>query len=175
MSTVQRPTVHRVNSGDDPPRAKDLEVLAKWMDSVFEIPGTGIRFGMDALIGLVPGLGDTMTSIVSLYILQAASRHGVPRATLMRMSANIAADYAVGIVPVVGDVFDVYWKSNRKNVELLQQHITATPAESHKLRRGDRLFVAGLIAGLIALLVGTITISYFVIAGVVGLVGKMFA
>lgn len=175
MSTVQRPVVHRVNPGDEPRRAKDLELLANWMDSVFEIPGTGIRFGMDALIGLVPGLGDTMTSIISLYILQAASRHGVPRATLMRMAANIAADYAVGTVPVVGDVFDVYWKSNKKNVELLQRHITATPVEGHKLHRGDRLFVAGLIAGLVTLLVGTITISYFVITGVVGLLGRMFS
>jgi hypothetical protein len=174
MSTVQRPTVHRFNPGDEPPRAKDLEVLANWMDSVFEIPGTGIRFGMDALIGLVPGFGDTVTSIISLYILQAASRHGVPRATLARMAANIAADYAVGAVPVVGDVFDVYWKSNRKNVELLQRHITATPVEERKIRRGDRLFVAGLIAGLVALLVGAITISYFVIAGVVSLLGRAF-
>lgn len=174
MSTVQRPAVHRVDSEGVPPRTKDLEILANLMDSVFEIPGTGIRFGMDALIGLVPGFGDTVTSIVSLYILQAASRHGVPRVTLMRMAANIAADYTVGTVPVVGDVFDVYWKSNRKNVELLQRHIEATPVEGRKLRRGDRLFVAGLIAGLVALLVGTITISYFVISGIVGLLGRAF-
>jgi hypothetical protein len=175
MPAVQRPAVHRIDSERVPLGTKDLELLANLMDSVFVIPGTGIRFGMDALIGVVPWLGDTVTSVISLYILQAASRHGVPRATLVRMAANIAADYAVGTVPVVGDVFDVYWKSNRKNVELLQRHVEATPVEARRNRRGDRLFVAGLIAGLVALLVGTITISYFVISGVVGMVAQLFS
>src|SRR5438477_12262867 len=85
----------------------DLELLARVMDSLFEIPGTRVRFGFDAIIGLIPGLGDTITSFVSLYILKAASRAGVPRVTLVRMALNIAIDYIVGCVPVAGDVFDV--------------------------------------------------------------------
>jgi hypothetical protein len=140
----------------------DVELLARLMDSFFSIPGTRIRFGLDAIIGLIPGLGDTLTSFVSIYILKVASRCGVPRVTLVRMALNIAIDYVVGIVPVMGDAFDIYWKANLKNVELLQRHMLATPAAERRARSGDWLFVAGLAAGLIALLVGCITIAYWI-------------
>src|SRR5580704_2344487 len=134
----------------------DVELLARLMDSLFAIPGTRIRFGLDAIIGLIPGLGDTLTSFVSIYILKVAGRCGVPRVTLLRMALNIAIDYVGGIVPFVGDAFDVYWKANLKNVELLQRHMLATPAAERRARSGDWLFVAGLGAGLIALLVGCV-------------------
>jgi hypothetical protein len=143
----------------------DLEMLARFMDSLFVIPGTPVRFGFDAIIGLIPGLGDTLTSFVSLYILKAASRAGVPRVTLVRMAANIGIDYVVGIFPVAGDLFDVYWKANLKNVELLRRHILVTPAEKRRAQSGDWLFVAVLIAGLIALLVGCVTIAYGIASG----------
>ena len=143
-------------------REIDVELLARLMDSVFSIPGTRIRFGLDAIIGLIPGLGDTLTSFVSLYILKVASLSGVPRVTLVRMALNIGIDYVVGIVPLMGDVFDVYWKANLKNVELLQRHLQATPAAERRAHSGDWLFVAGLAAGLIALLVGCITIAYWI-------------
>ena len=141
----------------------DVELLARLMDSLFSIPGTRIRFGLDAIIGLIPGLGDTLTSFVSLYILKVASRFGVPRVTLVRMAGNIAIDYMVGIVPLMGDVFDVYWKANLKNVELLKRHMQATPAAERRARKGDWLFVAGLGAGLIALLAGCVTIAYWLV------------
>jgi hypothetical protein len=140
----------------------DVELLARLMDSVFCIPGTRIRFGLDAIIGLIPGLGDTLTSFVSIYILKVASRCGVPRVTLVRMALNIAIDYVGGIVPLMGDVFDVYWKANLKNVALLQRHLQATPAAERRARSGDWLFVAALGAALIALLVGCITIAYWI-------------
>jgi hypothetical protein len=149
----------------------DVEILARWMDSVFEIPGTGIRFGLDAIVGLVPGLGDVITSVVSLYILRVASRRGVPRITLMRMASNIAVDYVLGSVPLVGDAFDVYWKANLKNVELLRRHTLSTRTERRKARSGDWLFVGGLMALLIALLVGCVTIAYWIVAGLWRLVG----
>jgi hypothetical protein len=139
-----------------------VELLARLMDSFFTIPGTQIRFGLDAIIGLIPGLGDTLTSFVSIYILKVAARCGVPRVTLVRMALNIAIDYVGGIVPFLGDAFDVYWKANIKNVELLQRHILATPAADRRARSGDWLFVAGLGAGLIALLVGCITMAYWI-------------
>src|ERR1700683_3797361 len=82
-----------------------LELLAYWMDTVFYIPGLGIRFGFDAIIGLIPGLGDILTSLISLYLLPAARRYGVPRATLTRMAFNIAVDTIVGAVPLFGDAF----------------------------------------------------------------------
>jgi hypothetical protein len=150
------------------PRDRDLDPeldrLARWMDSVFEIPGLRIRFGWDALLGLLPGLGDTLTTLVSLYILGAARRYGVPRATMVRMAANIALDYLFGSLPLVGDVFDVYWKANQRNVALLRRHVEATPAERRRAQSGDWLFVAGLVVLLIALLVGCITIAWWIAA-----------
>ncbi len=149
----------------------DVELLARWMDSVFEIPGTGVRFGFDSIVGLVPGLGDMITSVVSLYILQVASRRGVPRITLVRMAGNIAVDYALGSVPVVGDVFDVYWKANLKNVELLRRHALSGPSEKRRARSSDWLFVAGLMLLLITFLVGCVTIAWWLIAGLARLFG----
>jgi Domain of unknown function (DUF4112) len=141
-----------------------LELLAYWMDTVFEIPGLGIRFGFDAIIGLIPGLGDILTSLISLYILAAARRYGVPRATLTRMAFNIAVDTTVGAIPFFGDVFDVYWKANVMNVALLRRHVLATPDEQRTARRKDTLFIFGLIAGLVLLLVATAAAFYWLVA-----------
>lgn len=156
----------------DPVIDPELELLARWMDSVFEIPGLGIRFGLDAIIGLIPGLGDTLTSLISLYILGAARRYGVPRVTMMRMAANVAVDYVLGSVPLIGDVFDVYWKANLKNVALLRRHVLAAPHEARRARRGDWLFVAALIVALILLLIGSVTVAYFVLAWFVNALGR---
>ena len=94
------------------------------MDDLFRVPILGWRFGLDALIGLIPGFGDTSTALVSFYILAAAVRHGVPKITLLRMGMNIGFDYLLGSLPVVGDVADAWWKSNQKNVALLRKRAT---------------------------------------------------
>ncbi len=143
-----------------------LELLAEWLDNVFHIPGLGIRFGIDALVGLIPGVGDTLTSLASLYILQAGRRYGVPRVTMLRMAGNIAIDYVLGAVPFFGDAFDVYWKANKRNVALLREHVQAAPAEDRRARRGDGWFVAGLIVVLALVLIGSITVAWIVIAAV---------
>ena len=156
----------------DGPSRQQLELLARFMDDLFVIPGTGIRFGLDAILGLIPGIGDTATSLVAFYILNAARQHGVPRVTLVRMAGNVAIDFIVGSVPFIGDLFDVTWKANRKNVELLQRHIVATPTEQRKARRGDWLFVAGLILGLILLLIGSITVAVWLVTWIASLLGS---
>lgn len=150
--------------GNDGPSVRELETIARWMDSVFEIPGVGLKFGLDSILGLVPGLGDTVTSVVSLYILKAAHRHGVSRVTMTRMTANILMDYVIGSVPVLGDLFDVYWKANQANVKLLRQHIDANPSAAKTLRKSDWLFFAGLTAVVLVFLVGSLTIAYFLIS-----------
>lgn len=142
----------------------ELQRLADWMDSVFQIPGTNVKFGLDAILGLFPGIGDTLTSMVSLYILHAAHRRGVSRLAMTRMAANLAVDYCVGAVPFVGDAFDVYWKANQKNVELLRRHTLANPVSERRRRVGDWLFFAGLAAMVIVFLVGSITIAWTGIA-----------
>lgn len=142
----------------------DLEWLARWMDSAFEIPGANVRFGFDALFGLVPGLGDTATSLVSLYILLRARQAGISRITMTRMAANIAVDYIVGSVPFAGDLFDIYWKANQKNVTLLQRHLETSPQQRKKLQWQDWLFFLALAGGLLLLLAGSVAVAYFLIA-----------
>jgi hypothetical protein len=98
-----------------------LEMLASLLDDVFHIPGTRIRFGLDPVVGLVPGLGDVLTGLASFLIVFAAWQRGTPRVTQARMLANIAVDSVLGAIPFFGDAFDVAWKSNRKNLGLLQR------------------------------------------------------
>lgn len=129
-----------------------VRLLARWMDSAFTVPGTNIRFGLDSLIGLIPGAGDTVTSLVSLYILSAAHRQGASKATLLRMGFNVAVDLIVGAIPLLGDLFDVYFKSNQRNVALLERRLAATPIESRQLQRSDRWFVWTIMAVLLLIL-----------------------
>jgi len=92
------------------------------MDSAYRVPGTQIRFGWDPIVGLVPGAGDVVTASFAVTILYHACRLGVPGVVLIRMVLNVLIDLAAGIVPFVGDVADVAWKSNTRNVALLEQH-----------------------------------------------------
>jgi uncharacterized protein DUF4112 len=138
-----------------------LERLGWLMDDLFRIPVLGWRFGLDAIIGLVPALGDTTTSLVSLYILASAVRYRVPKITLLRMGVNIAIDYLMGSVPVVGDLFDAYWKSNKMNVELLKRRAQGSAIEAEKGRASDWLFVGFIILVLVGLLVGSATVSIY--------------
>ena len=109
-------------------RIARIDALATLMDTAFLIPGTQIRFGLDGLIGLVPGIGDTITTLTSLYIVHEAHQLGAPRHLIVRMLANVALDGVVGSVPLVGDAFDVLWRSNRRNMTLLREHLDAQDA-----------------------------------------------
>jgi len=100
-----------------------LEQLASKMDSLFRVPGTNIRIGADSLIGLVPGIGDALTLAPAGWIIWKAREMGAPPALLTRMGANAAIDALFGSIPLVGDVFDVGWKANLRNVKLLRQHL----------------------------------------------------
>lgn len=100
-----------------------LDALARIMDSAVTIPGTTIVLGFDAILGLIPVIGDAISSAIGGYIILEAKRLGAPRLLVARMSANTAIDTIVGAIPVFGDVFDVAYKSNRKNVALLRAHI----------------------------------------------------
>ena len=102
-------------------RVARLDALATLLDTAFILPGTNVRFGLDALIGLVPGIGDAITTAMSLYIVHEARQLGAPLHLIIRMLANVALDGFVGAVPVVGDAFDVMWRSNRRNMRLLQE------------------------------------------------------
>jgi len=146
------------------PRIENLEALARIMDAAFEVPGLGIRFGLDALIGLLPGIGDTLSAVISMYLIRAATQLGVPRVTVMRMGLNVATDAMLGSVPLIGDLFDVGWKANVKNVELLRRHLETTPVEQRRARRGDWLVVGAASLVVIAALVAAASIAFLLIA-----------
>ena len=130
---------YRVEADNLPARSRasteveqSLERLSWLMDDLFRIPVLGWRFGLDALVGLIPGFGDTATSLVSFYILASAVRYRVPKITLLRMGLNIGIDYVVGTLPVVGDLLDAWWKSNHMNVDLLRKRATVSAAEAKR-------------------------------------------
>jgi uncharacterized protein DUF4112 len=104
-------------------RLKRIDTLATLLDSAFVIPGTKVRFGLDAIVGLVPGIGDFVMSLISLYIVHEARQLGAPVHVLVRMVANIAIDGIVGSAPLAGDIFDVMWRANRRNMTLLYDHL----------------------------------------------------
>jgi hypothetical protein len=157
---------------DTPRRAVEIEAsleqLSRWMDGLFRIPGVGWRFGLDALIGLIPGLGDTATTVVSFYVLVAGVRYRVPKVTLLRMGLNIAIDYVLGSVPVVGDAFDMFWKSNQMNVELLKRRATVSVEDKRQGRLSDWLFVGLIMLVLAVLLLGSVALSLYLLSLVFG-------
>ena len=102
-------------------RVARIDALATLLDTAFVIPGTNIRFGIDALIGLVPGVGDAITTALSLFIVREAHALGAPKHLIARMLVNVAFDGALGLVPLVGDAFDVAWRANRRNVDMLRR------------------------------------------------------
>lgn len=104
-------------------RIARIDWLATLLDTRFVIPFTKFRFGADSLIGLAPGLGDVATTALSLYIVYEAHKLGAPKQLIARMLGNVALDGVIGVVPVAGDVFDVIWRANRRNVRMLREHL----------------------------------------------------
>jgi hypothetical protein len=108
---------------DEHTRVQRLRALAHLLDTAFVLPGTSIRFGVDALLGLIPVVGDAVAAALSAFIIREARELGVPRTTLLRMAWNVGVDLCAGAVPLVGDVFDVAWKANKKNLALVLAHL----------------------------------------------------
>jgi hypothetical protein len=138
-----------------PREIERLRSLTRFLDSAVAIPGTRYRFGLDALVGIVPGLGDVVGAIFSSYIVLQAARMGVSKPTLIRMMGNVALDTLIGEIPLLGDLFDVGWKSNTKNLRLLEAHLDR-PATTTRRSRGVLLLI-GL--GLVLLLVGIVALG----------------
>jgi len=139
---------------------ESLETLSTYLDGLFRVPGTGWKFGLDSLIGLIPNVGDMATSLASFYILIAGVRYGVPKITLLRMAFNIGLDYVVGSIPFIGDAFDFFWKSNKQNMDLIRERATGKNVGT----TSDYLFVGLIIFGLIALLIGSILVSLYILS-----------
>ena len=148
---------------DRDPRLKRLERLSHLLDDSIRIPLIGYRIGWDAIIGLIPGIGDVAGLLLSAYVVLEAARFRVPKATLARMVANVGIEGLVGLVPVLGDVFDATFKANLRNLDLLHEHVgverRALPAE-----RRSRAGVVAVVGVALAAVVGVIAL---VIAGLV--------
>jgi hypothetical protein len=140
--------------------------LARLLDRAFRIPGTNITFGADAILGLIPGGGDIAGAVFSGWLILLGSRMGLPRHVLMRMVANVAIDTVGGSVPVLGDLFDVAWKSNTRNLKMLEQFANSHVEGGRVVSRG--LVAAALIAVAI-LVIGGIWLAFVVIRALINL------
>jgi hypothetical protein len=158
-SPVLKPTTVQIE--------RELEVFSQLMDNRFRVPVLGWRFGLNAIIDLIPEFGDVVTSIVALYILVSAVRYRVPKVTLLRMGVNIGIYFIGGLVPIVGDIFAIWWKPNIRNLNLLRARATVSADEARAAKTSDWVFVAIIIGVLITLLLGSLvlagTIVWFVV------------
>lgn len=141
---------------------RELEVLSQVMDNQFRIPVLDWRFGLNAIIDLIPQFGDVATTIVALYILVSAVRYRVPKITLLRMALNIAIYFVVGAIPFAGYLFSVWWKPNIRNLNLLRRRATVSAEEAKLGRSADWWFVGLIVGGLATLLVGSVGFMFFV-------------
>ncbi|HKR62005.1 MAG TPA: DUF4112 domain-containing protein [Pyrinomonadaceae bacterium] len=153
---------------------ESLDRLSWALDDLFRIPVLGWRIGLDALVGLIPGIGDTATTVASLYVLGSAVRYRVPKITLLRMGLNLGIDYALGSLPLVGDFFDAWWKSNQKNVALLRQRATVSADEARHGRLSDWLFVGFIMVFLVLLAIGAAAVSLYLLAMLVSSASTLF-
>lgn len=142
---------------------RELEVLSRWMDNQFRIPVLGWHFGLNAVIDLIPGIGDVATTLVAVYVMVSAVRYRVPKVTLLRMGLNIAIYFLVGLIPWIGDLFGAWWKPNIRNINLLKRRATVNAAEARTGRTSDWLFVGLIVLILLGMLFGSFAFVLFVL------------
>jgi hypothetical protein len=142
-SSAPRPTAAK--------RLSFVRFLADLLDQRFTIPGTSIRIGLDPILGLIPGVGDALANITGSAILLIAAQFRLPKIVLLRMGLNVALNAIIGAIPVFGDIFSIWFRSNVKNAQLLERYATT---ETPRAGPNDWLFVAGIIAGLVLLVLG---------------------
>lgn len=141
--------------------------LARLLDSSMRVPGTRFRFGIDPLLGLIPGVGDVAGLALAGSILVAAARLGVPRASLLRMGFNVGVDALVGMIPLLGDLFDAGWRANVRNMRLIEAHLE-DPVRA--ARQGSRWLVATAI-GIIAVLLVLLGLALWLVVSLLRAIG----
>jgi hypothetical protein len=154
--------------GPEKPREREvrerLAFVAWLLDSSIPLPGTRLTIGLDAIVGLLPFIGDLVGVLASSYILAEAQRLGASRAVLARMAFNVAVEGIVGIVPFAGDVFDAAWKANQRNVRLLTEWLD----RPHATERGSRMFMVLLVLGIVLLAAGSVSLTYLSLRWLLG-------
>jgi hypothetical protein len=153
-----------VSSTPTEARLNSLRRLQYALDNAFRVPGTSFRFGWDPIIGLVPWVGDLLSALMSCAIVVQAHQMRVPRVVQLRMVLNIGIDVVLGIVPLVGDLADVFWKSNAKNMAILERHA----AQPTPTTPGDWVFVALVLAAVVAVAAIPVLVMYWLLHAVLG-------
>ena len=139
-------------------RLEALRKLRYLLDDAFRVPGTSIRFGWDPIVGVVPWVGDVLTAVLSCAIVVQAHHMRLPRIVQFRMLTNVAIDVVVGAVPLVGDVADVFWKSNTKNMALLERHADQVRPPSP----GDWIFAAAVVSTILLIAAVPLLVLYWI-------------
>lgn len=139
---------------------RNLRKFSNLLDNAIGVPGTPYSFGLDPIIGMIPGGGDLVTGLLSFYIVFTAARLGLPRETLVRLVSNILIDVFVGTFPLFGDLFDVAWKANSRNMDLLEKHFSVP----RTAKKADRLFVFLILGGLLIVILTVSSLLIWAIA-----------
>jgi hypothetical protein len=127
-------------AGSEEDRLRRLDNLSRLLDNAFAIPGTRFQIGLDGILGLIPGIGDATGAVLSIYLIVQAAHLGLPVSALLRMVGNVALETVVGTIPIVGDIFDIIWKANTRNMALLRGHrpLAAAKGGASRLRKHKR-------------------------------------
>lgn len=144
-----------------------LSRFASWLDAGIRVPGTRLRFGLDPIIGLIPGAGDAAGAVLAGWIFVEAVRMGASRATLTRIAGNVILDACIGAVPLLGDIFDFAWKANLRNIALLERHLAAPV----RAERADRIFVVLVASGVLAVGAGLLALGAVLTAWLLRVLG----
>jgi len=162
---VQTATINKAHGTDQTTRNR-LNRMAWFLDNSIPVPGMGgYRVGIDGLIGLIPGIGDAFGAVLSTYILGEAARLGVPKSVLLRMLFNIAIDSIVGLIPFAGDIFDMAWKSNLRNVKLLDNYLD----NPRTTTRSSRFVAFGIVTTALLIVLFVFALGIMVLKWFVGL------
>ena len=144
------------------------QALAQILDSSLTIPGTSIRIGLDPLLGLIPGIGDLISNAIGSSLLFLATKAGVPRIVILRMSLNIVINMVLGAIPVIGDLFSIWFKSNLQNAQLLHRHCQTTDPVTTLI---DWVYVSSIVIGMLLLLVTTCAFLFWLGSSLLRLLG----
>lgn len=144
------------------------QALAQLLDASLTIPGTSIRIGLDPLLGLIPGIGDLISNAIGSSLLFLGTKAGIPRIVLLRMSFNILINMVVGAIPIIGDLFSIWFKSNLQNAQLLHRHCQTTAPVTTLI---DWIYVSGIIIGLILLTSLAFVLIFWLASSILALMG----
>lgn len=169
MDRTSLPTTGTWTAAASREQRTGIHRLAWWLDNAIAVPGTRFRIGFDALIGLIPGIGDLVGALLSSYIIAVAAARGLPPSALARMAINVGLEAIVGVVPIAGDLFDAAWKANQRNIRLVEQFEEKPAAAWRQSRAVVAAWSAGAAVFIVLLGIAAFTVIRWVVAALASL------